>query len=122
MTMASLRRKSFSPPVRDDRSPVRISVSGLSKSYGAQGVLHDISLEVKPGEIFVIMGPSGSGKSVLMRHIAGLELPSAGTVAINGQEVTLRPTGERQVYQASGPISTIEVNRNFYVLSEAVKF
>ncbi|MFN5322683.1 MAG: M1 family metallopeptidase [Planctomycetota bacterium] len=43
-------------------------------------------------------------------------------VAINGQEVTLRPTGERQVYQASGPISTIEVNRNFYVLSEAVKF
>ncbi|MFO0036173.1 MAG: hypothetical protein ACK55S_13280, partial [Planctomycetota bacterium] len=43
-------------------------------------------------------------------------------VANNGPEVTLRPTGERQVYQASGPISTIEVNRNFYVLSEAVKF
>jgi phospholipid/cholesterol/gamma-HCH transport system ATP-binding protein len=114
--MASLRRKSFSPPVRDDRSPVRISVSGLSKSYGAQGVLHDISLEVKPGEIFVIMGPSGSGKSVLMRHIAGLELPSAGTVAINGQDPSLPETRDRfalaLVFQSGALFNSLSVYEN----------
>jgi phospholipid/cholesterol/gamma-HCH transport system ATP-binding protein len=114
--MASLRSKSFSPPVRDDRSPVRISVSGLSKSYGAQGVLHDISLEVKPGEIFVIMGPSGSGKSVLLRHIAGLELPSAGTVAINGQDPSLPDTRDRfalaLVFQSGALFNSLSVYEN----------
>jgi ABC-type multidrug transport system ATPase subunit len=56
---------------RDDRSPVKVDIAGLSKSYGSQSVLSDVSLEIKPGEIFVIMGPSGSGKSVLLRQIAG---------------------------------------------------
>jgi len=50
-----------------------VTIEKLNKSFDGVPVLKDISLDVKPGEIFVIMGPSGSGKSVLLRHIAGLE-------------------------------------------------
>jgi phospholipid/cholesterol/gamma-HCH transport system ATP-binding protein len=78
---------------RDDRSPVKVDIAGLSKSYGSQSVLSDVSLEIKPGEIFVIMGPSGSGKSVLLRQIAGLETPTAGTVRINGLDPSLQIPG-----------------------------
>ncbi|MDE3084169.1 MAG: ATP-binding cassette domain-containing protein, partial [Verrucomicrobiota bacterium] len=67
-----------------DHASVSVEVSGLGKSYGPQIVLADISFTVQPGEIFVIMGPSGSGKSVLLRQIAGLERPTSGTTHING--------------------------------------
>ncbi|MBX7123737.1 MAG: ATP-binding cassette domain-containing protein [Opitutaceae bacterium] len=81
--------------VRDDRNAVRIDVERLSKSYGSQQVLVDVSVDVKPGEIFTIMGPSGSGKSVLLRHIAGLESPTSGTVKINGHDPILPETRDR---------------------------
>lgn len=114
--MASLRRKPVPPPVRDDRSPVRISVSGLSKSYGPQSVLREISLEVKPGEIFVIMGPSGSGKSVLLRHVAGLEVPTGGSVAINGHDPCLPETRDRfalaLVFQSGALFNSLSVYDN----------
>jgi len=57
---------------------VGVTVSHLNKKYGRTTVLTDISFEVKPGEIFCIMGPSGSGKSVLLKQIAGLETPTSG--------------------------------------------
>ena len=60
-----------------------VTVSHLTKKYGRTTVLHDISLEIKPGETFVIMGPSGSGKSVLLKHIAGLESATSGEVRID---------------------------------------
>lgn len=81
--------------VRDDRNAVRVDVEKLSKSYGSQQVLVDVSVDVKPGEIFTIMGPSGSGKSVLLRHIAGLESPTSGTVKINGHDPILPETRDR---------------------------
>lgn len=59
-----------------------VTVSHLTKQYGRATVLSDISFEVKPGEIFCIMGPSGSGKSVLLKHIAGLETPTSGEARI----------------------------------------
>jgi phospholipid/cholesterol/gamma-HCH transport system ATP-binding protein len=59
-----------------------VTVSGLTKKFGRSTVLRDIDLEVKAGEIFCIMGPSGSGKSVLLKHIAGLERATAGQVRI----------------------------------------
>src|SRR5579863_3536254 len=67
---------------------VSLVVRGLSKSFGKQQVLKGIDFEVKPGEIFVIMGPSGSGKSVLLKHLIGLEAPDAGEILINGQSIT----------------------------------
>ena len=53
-------------------SGVSLVVRGLHKSFGGQKVLDGIDLDVRPGEIFVIMGPSGSGKSVLLKHLIGL--------------------------------------------------
>jgi phospholipid/cholesterol/gamma-HCH transport system ATP-binding protein len=59
-----------------------VTVTHVNKKYGRTPVLFDINLEVKPGEIFCIMGPSGSGKSVLLKQIAGLEVPTSGEVRI----------------------------------------
>jgi phospholipid/cholesterol/gamma-HCH transport system ATP-binding protein len=103
-------------PVRDDRRPVTVEVSGLGKTYGAQTVLTDISFEVRPGEIFVIMGPSGSGKSVLLRHLAGLETPTTGTVRLNGRDPHLAATRDRYavalVFQSGALFNSLSVYDN----------
>jgi phospholipid/cholesterol/gamma-HCH transport system ATP-binding protein len=120
----SITRPAF--PQRDDKTPVSVSVSGVAKSYGAQQVLSDISFEVKSGEIFVIMGPSGSGKSVLLRHIAGLESPTAGTISINGENPMLAETRNRfalaLVFQSGALFNSLSVYDNLalYPLEHAL--
>ncbi len=64
-----------------------IEVRGLDAHYGETQVLHGIDLAVAAGEIMVIMGGSGSGKTTLMRHLIGLETPTAGTLELLGQEL-----------------------------------
>ena len=59
---------------------VGLQVRGLRKSYDGSELLKGLDFEVKPGEIFVIMGPRGSGKSVLLKHLIGLEAPDAGEI------------------------------------------
>lgn len=77
------------PPDPAVRPPAAsVTVAGLSKSFGAHEVLRNISFTVEPGEIFVLMGPSGSGKSVLLKHIIGLERPTAGRVTVDGHDAT----------------------------------
>jgi len=68
------------------RAPV-IEVRRLSAHYGKRQVLFDIDLEVRHGEIMVIMGGSGSGKSTLMRQIIGLERPTSGSVLVLGKDI-----------------------------------
>ncbi len=101
---------------RPDRSPVGVEVANLSKHFGTQTVLKEVSLSVKPGEIFVIMGPSGSGKSVLLRQIAGLETPTAGTVRINNLDPTDPATRDRfalaLVFQAGALFNSLSVYDN----------
>ncbi|MDB4473638.1 ATP-binding cassette domain-containing protein [Opitutaceae bacterium] len=101
---------------RDDRSPAAVTVDSLSKSYGTQQVLHDVSFKVEPGEIFVIMGPSGSGKSVLLRHIAGLEIPTGGALDINGLNPTLPETRDKfalaLVFQSGALLNSLSVYNN----------
>lgn len=65
--------------------PVSVSIENLYKSFGEQKVLRGVSFDVKPGEIFALMGPSGSGKSVLMRHLVALEQADEGEVLIGGE-------------------------------------
>src|SRR5262250_1686465 len=69
----------------DNQRGVSVQVRGLHKSFNGEEVLKGLDFEVKPGEVFVIMGPSGSGKSVLLRHIIGLETPDAGEILIDGR-------------------------------------
>jgi len=68
------------------RAPV-IEVRKLCAHYGARQVLFDIDLEVRQGEIMVIMGGSGSGKSTLMRQIIGLERPTSGSIIVLGKDI-----------------------------------
>ena len=65
-----------------------IKVGNLSKQLNDQPVLIDINLDVKQGEILVVLGESGAGKSVLLKHLVGLLRPDSGTVAIDGKEIT----------------------------------
>ncbi|MGN6232446.1 MAG: amino acid ABC transporter ATP-binding protein [Trinickia sp.] len=65
-----------------DQSPIKpvISLAGVSKSFGATHVLKEINLEVSPGEVVVLIGASGSGKSTVLRIMAGLETTDSGEV------------------------------------------
>ena len=68
-----------------------IRIEKLYKRFGSQEVLRGVDLEIAPGELMVIIGRSGGGKSVLLRHLLGLVRPDAGRVIIDGQDVaTLR--------------------------------
>lgn len=95
---------------------VGISVEGLSKNFGALTVLKNITLTVEPGEIFVLMGPSGSGKSVLLKHLVGLEAPTAGRVMIDGHDATDPITREKirmaLVFQAGALFNSLSVYDN----------
>ena len=64
-----------------------IAITNVSKRFGAHLALDDISLEIAFGEAAVILGPSGCGKTTLLRLIAGLEVPDAGQVTLNGSVV-----------------------------------
>ena len=65
-----------------------ITIADLHKSFGANHVLRGVDLTVEPGESMVIIGGSGSGKSVLIKHIIGLLKPDRGSILVNGEEVT----------------------------------
>jgi len=65
-----------------------ILVKDLFKQFNDQVVLKDINLEIKEGELLVVLGESGSGKSVLLQHMIGLMKPDRGTIDIDGEDIT----------------------------------
>ena len=93
-----------------------VTVSHLTKKYGRTTVLSDVSLEVKPGEIYCIMGPSGSGKSVLLKHIAGLETATSGEVRIGEFDAADPATRDKVhlalVFQAGALFNSLSVYDN----------
>ena len=99
-----------------NNSGVSLGVRGLRKSFGGQEVLKGIELEVRPGEIFVIMGPSGSGKSVLLKHLIGLEAPDAGKILINGESVHPDEIAGKyrmaMVFQSGALLNSLTVGEN----------
>jgi sulfate transport system ATP-binding protein len=74
-----------------------IRVSRLVKSFGAVKVVDDVSFEVRPGELVALLGPSGGGKSTILRIIAGLEPADAGEVWLDGERVDHVHARDRQV-------------------------
>ena len=74
-----------------------IEARGITKRFGDFVALHDVSVDVPTGSLTALLGPSGSGKSTLLRVIAGLERPDAGTVLLDGDDVTARPPQKRGV-------------------------
>jgi phospholipid/cholesterol/gamma-HCH transport system ATP-binding protein len=74
-----------------DGSSTFIAVEDVHKSFGSQKVLNGISLAVKRGETLAVLGRSGTGKSVLLRLIIGLETPDSGSILIHGQDIANLP-------------------------------
>jgi len=79
------------------RSAAAASVVGISKRFGKASVLENISFDVAEGEVLVLLGASGSGKTTILRIIAGLEMPYTGKVILHGRDVTELPARERGV-------------------------
>ena len=100
----------------DNNCGVSLQVRGLRKSFAGQEVLKGIDLDVEPGEIFVIMGPSGSGKSVLLKHLIGLEAPDAGEILINGEPVESAEIASKYrmalVFQSGALLNSLTVGEN----------
>jgi len=95
---------------------VSLVVRGLRKSFDGQEVIKGIDFAVKPGEIFVIMGPSGSGKSVLLKHLIGLEPADAGEILINDEPITTPEIAAKYrmalVFQSGALLSSLTVGEN----------
>lgn len=100
----------------NNNSGIGLQVRGLRKSFGGQEVLKGVDFEVKAGEIFVIMGPSGSGKSVLLKHLIGLEAPDAGEILINGEAVQSSEIAAKYrmalVFQSGALLNSLTVGEN----------
>nr|WP_062330353.1 amino acid ABC transporter ATP-binding protein [Herbidospora sakaeratensis] len=98
-----------------------IEIDGVHKSFGALHVLRGVSLKVAPGEVAVVLGPSGSGKSTLLRTINHLEKVDAGTVAVDGELVGYRRSGdvlhelpEREILRQRTKIGFVFQNFNLF--------
>ena len=74
-----------------------LTVSNITKKYGKQTILHDISFELIDHEIIALLGDSGCGKSTLLRIIAGLETDHTGTIKLADQDITNQPPEKRDI-------------------------
>ena len=81
-----------------DPAPI-ISIKNITKRYPGSPVaaVDDVSLDIMPGEFFVLLGPSGCGKTTLLRMIAGFEVPTSGQILIDGQDMVAVPPNKRPV-------------------------
>ena len=87
MTAKSVAQTSAAETANRDSETV-VRMSGLGKRFGDLAALNDVNLEVRRGEVVVLLGLSGSGKSTLLRHVDGLEQPSSGEISVLGQQLS----------------------------------
>jgi phospholipid/cholesterol/gamma-HCH transport system ATP-binding protein len=110
-------------PEQEDERETVIRVRGLRNTFGEQVVHEDLDLEVRRGEILGVVGGSGTGKSVLMRSIIGLQTPDAGEIEVLGESMLDRDEAELQgirkrwgiLFQGAALFSTLTVAENVEV-------
>ncbi|MFY9552514.1 MAG: ABC transporter ATP-binding protein [Thermoanaerobaculia bacterium] len=95
-----------------------VEIRGLTKRFGETIAVDRVSLDIRKGEFFSLLGPSGCGKTTLLRIIGGFELPTEGTLAIDGKDITREPPYRRpvnMVFQSYAlfPHLTVEENVAF---------
>jgi simple sugar transport system ATP-binding protein len=104
-----------------------LQLSGVYKSFGPVDVLHDISLEVKAGEVLCLLGDNGAGKSTLIRILSGVHKPSTGVMRMHGKPVAFNTPrdasdhGIATVHQFGGTFPLMSIGRSFFVGAEPVK-
>lgn len=106
------------PPWDDPGAAPFLRVTGLRKTFGDVTAVDTVSLDIFKGEFFALLGPSGCGKTTLLRMLAGFETPDAGTIALDGEDMTAVPPYERPVNMmfqsyALFPHMTVEGNIAF---------
>ncbi|NNJ04849.1 ABC transporter ATP-binding protein [Streptomyces sp. PKU-MA01144] len=94
-TPADSTPTSTTAPTKTPAPAVRLD--GISKSYGDSHAVHELSLDIAPGEFFSLLGPSGCGKTTTLRMIGGFTDPTDGTVLLGGEDVTALPPNKRDV-------------------------
>lgn len=110
-------RSTFAPRNDPAATPL-VRFEGVSKRFGTQTAVNDVSLDIYPGEFFALLGPSGCGKTTLMRMLAGFETPDAGRITLAGQDLAGVPPHKRPVNMmfqsyALFPHLTVEQNVAF---------
>jgi phospholipid/cholesterol/gamma-HCH transport system ATP-binding protein len=105
------------PPEQTGRDTgIPVEVRGLRKSFAGTPVLKGINIQVQAGEIYVVMGPSGSGKSVLLKHIVGLESPDEGQIYICDDLVGTDQVMDKyrigMVFQSGALLNSLTVGEN----------
>jgi phospholipid/cholesterol/gamma-HCH transport system ATP-binding protein len=114
-----MERRRMNPAATSTGDPV-ISIRGLSVSYEQRRVLHQVDLDMYRGEIFVLLGGSGSGKTTLLKQVLGLARPDAGSILVNGIDITSCSTDElaavrRRIgvaFQGSALFNSLTVEEN----------
>jgi multiple sugar transport system ATP-binding protein len=100
-----------------------VRLDNISKKFGSHTALSKLNLEIRNSEFFVLLGPTGAGKTTTLRLIAGLDSPNGGTIAIDGQDVKSWSAAERDValvfqYYSLYPHYTVRQNLEFPLKSK----
>lgn len=108
------------------KTPV-LKLQNINKSFGPIDVLHDISLDIYPGEVTCLLGDNGAGKSTLIKLLSGVYTPSSGSIEMNGRIVKFATPREASnhgiatVHQFGGTFPLMSIGRSFFVGREPKK-
>jgi putative spermidine/putrescine transport system ATP-binding protein len=94
---------------------IHLTLSNISKEYGSTTVVQDFNLEVEKGEFVSFLGPSGCGKTTTLRMVAGFEIPTTGTITMDGLDITKNAPNQRNVgmiFQAYALFPNMTVAQN----------
>jgi simple sugar transport system ATP-binding protein len=104
-----------------------LALRGVNKSFGPIDVLHDITLEIRAGEVLCLLGDNGAGKSTVIRLLSGVHKPTSGTIEMDGQPVVFSGPrdasgrGIATVHQFGGTFPLMSIGRSFFIGAEPTK-
>ena len=107
--------------------PPVLKLTGINKSFGPIDVLHDIALDVIPGEVLCLLGDNGAGKSTLIKILSGVFKPSSGSMEMEGRPVAFDSPrhasahGIATVHQFGGTFPLMSIGRSFFVGAEPTR-